>query len=42
MRKYDLELTTYLQLGAIQKKAFAVLPLEPKRKTAKFAVGDDS
>lgn len=42
MRKYDLELNTYLQLGAVHKNAFAVLPLEPKKKTSKFVVGDDS
>lgn len=42
MRKYDLELNTYLQLGAIHKNAFAVLPLEPKKKTQRFVVGDDS
>lgn len=42
MRKYDLELNTYLQLGAINKNAFAVLPLEPKRRLSRFVVGDDS
>jgi hypothetical protein len=42
MRRYDLELNTYLHLGAINKKAFAILPLEPKKKTQRFVVGDDS
>ena len=42
MRKLDFELNSYLQIGAIHKNAFRILPLEPKKKTQRFVVGDDS
>lgn len=42
MRKLDFELNSYLQIGAIHKNTFRILPLEPKKKTQKFVVGDDS